>query len=184
MPGRLSRGSVVMPRPFSPSPFSPSPCLCLRNHRLCPVLLCLLSRMCSPQWQQETVTRDDLDLAVSPLSDCHQCCCVRFVVAVMVMDAASSSRSDQAPVHCRMWAFYSGVQPSGLGGLGCTVSKPHPAPCNLCSRRKPQMICSWGFLTLSPLGILGAGGGELVGERSLSHKPGSALSPELKLFCG
>lgn len=45
------------------------------------------------------------------------------------------------------------------------------------------MICSGSFLTLSPLGILGAGRGELVGERSLSHEPGSALSPELKLFC-
>ena len=42
------------------------------------------------------------------------------------------------------------------------------------------MICSGGFLTLSPFGILG----ELVGERSLSHEPDSALSPELMLFCG
>lgn len=109
MPGRLSRGSVVMPRPCSPSP-----CLCLRTHPLSPsVLLCLLSRMCSPQWQQETVSGGDLDLA------CHHCLvttsavvCV-FVVAVMVIDAASSSRSDQAPEHMApMWAFYSGVQTS------------------------------------------------------------------------
>lgn len=95
---------------WMPRPFSPSPGLCLPDHQPSPcVVLCLLSRMCSPQWQSETVTGGDLDLAVLPLSGDHRCCRVEFCGVVMVIDAASFSSSNQAPDHMadHMWAFFS-----------------------------------------------------------------------------
>lgn len=68
------------------------PCLCLPTRQPSRAPLSLLSSICSPQWPQETVTRDGLALA--------HCQCLSlispvllwiFVVVVIVVDAARFS---------------------------------------------------------------------------------------------
>lgn len=73
-------------------PLSPSPCLCLPARQPSRAPLFLLSSMCSPQWPQETVTRDGLDLAhCQCLSLIITGAVVDFCGVVMVVDAASFS---------------------------------------------------------------------------------------------